>query len=418
MIEKIHIENYKSISSLDLELGRVTVLIGENGSGKSNILEAITLASAASQNKLDNEFLASRGIRTNDPQFMKSAFSEQQYPLRIKIRISDKNQYERIYNLSNNGGIYDQWQLDHEGFQHFKKKHLKLEKEIIELGNELIDLEKELDEIANKSTKEFSSSTAKKDLDDFTKKFLSYKEKRADIESRTDTLKQLLETPALHKTFDYVIFSPENSALRKFEQETQIEPLGINGEGLYKLLKVTAETEPKKIEIIKKNMGLIGWFKDFDLPENQFGSSEIIIKDKYIKDVNFKLYNHKNTNEGFLFLLFYLLLFVSDKTPKFFAIDNIDASLNPKLCTKLTESIVELAKKYDKQVILTTHNPAILDGLNLYDDEQKILVVSRKTSGHTKVKKLKPPRVEEGEIPIKLSEAFLNGMIGGLPKTF
>ncbi len=50
MIRQVVIENYKPIPEMTLDLGRVTVLIGANGSGKSNILEAIALASAASQN--------------------------------------------------------------------------------------------------------------------------------------------------------------------------------------------------------------------------------------------------------------------------------------------------------------------------------------------------------------------------------
>ena len=66
MIRKVRVTNYKSIPDLTVDLGRVTVLIGANGSGKSNILEAIALASAASQNKLDNEFLTSRGIRVTE----------------------------------------------------------------------------------------------------------------------------------------------------------------------------------------------------------------------------------------------------------------------------------------------------------------------------------------------------------------
>src|SRR3977135_808420 len=74
MIRKVRVENYKSIPDLTLDLGRVTVLIGANGSGKSNILEAIALASAAAQNKLDNEFLISRGIRVTETRFMRSAF--------------------------------------------------------------------------------------------------------------------------------------------------------------------------------------------------------------------------------------------------------------------------------------------------------------------------------------------------------
>ena len=71
-------------------------------------------------------------------------------------------------------------------------------------------------------------------------------------------------------------------------------------------------------------------------------------------------------------MLFYFGLFISEDTPPFFAIDNIDASLNPKLCRRLIKELVNLANKYDKPVIFTTHNPAILDGLNLNDDEQRL----------------------------------------------
>ena len=47
MIDSIRIRNYKSIVDLTLELGRFNVIIGTNGCGKSNILEAITLGSLA-----------------------------------------------------------------------------------------------------------------------------------------------------------------------------------------------------------------------------------------------------------------------------------------------------------------------------------------------------------------------------------
>ena len=73
MIKEIQIENFKSIQSLNLELGRLNVFIGANGSGKSNILEAIAFGSAAIENKLENEFLSTR-IRTTNPNLMKSAF--------------------------------------------------------------------------------------------------------------------------------------------------------------------------------------------------------------------------------------------------------------------------------------------------------------------------------------------------------
>jgi len=115
---------------------------------------------------------------------------------------------------------------------------------------------------------------------------------------------------------------------------------------------------------------------------------------------------------------FYFALFVSDNTPDFFAIDNIDASLNPKLCRHLIKELVILGKKFNKQAILTTHNPAVLDGLNLDDSDQKLFVVYRNKLGYTKVKQILKPETPQGQEPVKLSEAFLRGYIGGLPKGF
>src|ERR1700733_8953317 len=75
MVNKVHIKNFKSVYNLELDLGRVNVFIGENGCGKSNILEAIAMGSASSANLLSNEFLASRGIRIADVKLLFSAFS-------------------------------------------------------------------------------------------------------------------------------------------------------------------------------------------------------------------------------------------------------------------------------------------------------------------------------------------------------
>ena len=90
MIRNVRVENFKSIPDLTLDLGRVTVLIGANGSGKSNILEAIALASAAAQNKLDNEFLASRGIRVTETRFMRSAFDSSLRPAKHTKLVSER----------------------------------------------------------------------------------------------------------------------------------------------------------------------------------------------------------------------------------------------------------------------------------------------------------------------------------------
>lgn len=67
MIETIRIANYKSIREMSFNPKRINLFIGENGAGKSNILESLAIFSAATSNMLSNEFLSSRGIRPIDP---------------------------------------------------------------------------------------------------------------------------------------------------------------------------------------------------------------------------------------------------------------------------------------------------------------------------------------------------------------
>ncbi|MNZ85961.1 hypothetical protein D3C78_1047690 [compost metagenome] len=217
----------------------------------------------------------------------------------------------------------------------------------------------------------------------------------------------------------FIIYSPENTALRTFEREGQIEPLGINGEGLLKLLSVfEVENNEMALRNIKSSLKLLGWFKDFRIvPASANSPSRMEISDRWVHE-QLNRFDQKSSNEGFLFLVFYFALFSSKLTPSFFAVDNIDASLNPKLCQKLTTQLYKLSCENDKQVILTTHNPAVLDGLNLDDPEQRLFVISRGTRGQTRIRRIEKPEQVEGMRPSKLSEAFLRGTLGGLPKGF
>ena len=401
MLKEVRIENYKSIQKLKLELGRVTVLIGENGCGKSNILEAIALASAAADDKLDNEFLASRGIRVTEPQLMRSAFEMENLVKDIKIDIRENEEENFSYILQNDNSPYSSW----------------THKNLSALNFFLKDVSKSME------TQNLISTNAKNQPDKVSIELL-------------ERIKKALESPKFKKNFlfglesintsfspanliNFTIYSPENQALRTFEKEGQIQPLGINGEGLFKLIKVlNSEPNQDKINQIKDKLQLIDWFRDFEVPEDLSAmQSSLQIKDKYL-DRDLTYFDQKSSNEGFLFLLFYFALFISDLTPQFFAIDNIDASLNPRLCRRLMQELVELAKKHDKQVIFTTHNPAVLDGLDLEDDEQRLLVISRNQLGYTKARRILGPKPLEGQEPVELSEAFLRGYIGGLPKNF
>jgi predicted ATPase len=384
MIKEVTIENYKSIQSLTLPLGRVTVLIGENGCGKSNILEAIALGSAAAADKLDNEFLAPRGIRVTEPKVMRSAFDKDSSK-HIKINFKNIDNQNFDFSFEIQGTDYPSYKIEN---------HILEQQKITAISKQF----------------EQDSYLTKKSLDKIIKDVYDT------FSKNNQTSKKILEKEGI---LNFILFALEFSKIQNFKEEGQILPLGIHGEGLFKYIQNLSQPQFKeRLDEIKEKLELIDWFEDFDIPDYLYpGERTLKIKDRYL-DPDLEYFDQKSANEGFLFLLFYFCLFIGEETPKFFAIDNIDSSLNPRLCSRLIEELVELAKKHNKQVILTTHNPAILDGLDLHDDEQQLYVIRRKLNGETRADRVSPLKPPKGKDPVRLSEAFLRGYIGGLPENF
>jgi len=251
MIQEITIKNFKSIDQLKLKLGRVTVLIGENGCGKTNILEAIALSSAAASDKLDHEFLASRGIRITEPQFMRSAFNSDDLNQEIETSFQFQNDKIITYNLQHDGKPYSSW------------------------ISKISDNSEEISEIERMSEGIYLAYEQNTDI------FSSLSE--ADFVQQS-VKRYIIENPDNLTLKNFLIFSPENSSLRIFKEEGQIQPLGIHGEGLLKLLTVlNAEKNQEKIQEIKEKMQLIDWFKDFSIPDElSLNQKTLKIADRYL----------------------------------------------------------------------------------------------------------------------------------------
>jgi predicted ATPase len=392
LIRDVHVQNFKSIPDLSLELGRVNVFIGENGCGKSNFLEALAFASAALSGKLDNEFLASRGIRVTEPQFMRSAFEGTQAdPIEVTTTDASRRRF-RAHISTMADSPFPEWR----GAASVEPA----------AGDTVAPApDEEVTELASsmKTWADFKEWNEEQ-LRNLADSFLS---------RHAFSARALLD----HPLRAFLIYSPENTALRTFSREGQILPLGVKGEGLFRLLKVLSSDQERWTQL-KQNLRMLQWFGDIEVPADPHSFEESIrIKDRFIAET-LSSFDQRSANEGFLFLLFYFSLIISPDTPSLFAVDNIDASLNPKTATELTRRIAKLAVTYNKQVILTTHSPAVLDGLDLKDDEQRLFVFYRNKKGETRSRRLTPPTPLGKEPPVKLSEAFMRGLLGGLPQNF
>ncbi len=362
MIDTITIKNFKSITDATLSLGNVNVFIGANGSGKSNILEAIAMVAAERSCQIDVKDMIQKGIRIAKPDLMISSFYGHPSSSTISMSISG-NEGERIkYTVNNNApeDIYSTW-------------------------------------VAS-----FSSETKHGNAEE--------------AEKKATNLREYLSR--------YLIYSLSINALRGLTSDSFQYPLGLNGEGLDVLLNNIPKEEV--IQIKESAKDYISWIEDIFFDREEIykmqgyklgrSKSNLYFRDKFMQKKN-NLFSAENANEGALELLFYLTLFISRKTPDFFAIDNIENGLNPRLCRFLMKRICELAVKNCKQVLVTTHNPAILDGLNLNDNSQRLYVVTRNDEGKTQVNRIQTKKTT-GEQRMMLSEMWMKGLIGGVPYNF
>ena len=77
MLEKLSVKTFKSLDDVSVDLGWVNVFIGANGSGKSNLLEALGVLSAAADGKVDDKALLARGVRPGRPRTVQVCLSGQ-----------------------------------------------------------------------------------------------------------------------------------------------------------------------------------------------------------------------------------------------------------------------------------------------------------------------------------------------------
>jgi len=97
-----------------------------------------------------------------------------------------------------------------------------------------------------------------------------------------------------------------------------------------------------------------------------------------------------DASEGALYVLFLAVLAGHARSPRLFAVDNADHGLNPRLARSLLAQFCTwmLGAPVPRQVLLTTHNPLVLDGLPLADDRVRLFTVGRTADGRTIVQRV------------------------------
>ena len=386
-VREIHIKGFKSIVDQSISLGRLNCFIGANGAGKSNILEALGVLGAAADGRVDDEKIIRNGVRAGLPRLFKTSFSSMQIPPHITLEAKGEPAATfRVALLNPLEKPKPAWS--------FKTEFLSSgETEIVSRG--VRGNQENLDETRGLSAL-----------------------KVVDLQPG-DPASRLLK--ALQ---DYAIYTPNTPALRATVPDPQTRaPVGLAGGGLaegFDALK--RELDEDRLDEI---LGLIDWISDVgvtnvvgDLLSPSVPRAKSVLKftDRFMASSRNAL-TAADASEGALYVLFSAVLCLSPASPSVFAIDNIDSALNPRLVTRLVSHLAEWlrAASPDRQMLFTAHNPAVLDGLDLDDDEVRLFAVERNSEGHTSIRRIELSLELKKNEEYALSHLWAMGNLGAVP---
>ena len=397
-LNKIKIHFFKSIENQEIELGLVNVLIGANGSGKSNILEAFGVLAAAASGRVDDESLKHRGVRPGVPRLYKSAFGKRLGPHISFDAYSDK----ASYSVSLNNPLED----PRPAWLYKTEKLRSNNKTIASRSPRMV-----------KNAEQGIAALKVVELEE------------------SDPAAQLMDILR-----NYAIYAPSTLMLRGLIPDPQSrEPVGLGGgqlaEAVRQLLRLRrSDTSGQNeyasflAEAREDLLELIDWASNFGVT----GSAESLLsssiprprlvlrfRDRYMREGKNILTAH-DASEGALYVLFCAVLALLPGVPKCLAIDNLDQALNPRLIQKLVGLLCKWIAEnpFPRQLLFTAHNPAVLDGLPLHDDRIRLFAVDRNSQGHTVVNRIviteELRRLSE-ERGWSLSRLWVMGHLGGVP---
>lgn len=387
-LKKISFGNFKSLYNVSFEPGKVNVFIGANGAGKSTVLEAIGLLSAALTDRVDANSLQRKGVRLSASGLYKSRFKNID---RVKPTID----------------LSLEWENEEDIFQYDVHLTTPTDTDYWKYHSEAF---------AQNGDKKWGRSNASQNQNNSYIGFFLIDDKPELIKGRT-----------IAKYFsNYGIFQPNTVTLRGTAPDpNQMTPIGLNGGRLAEALKDIISVKDSDLQFGSLYMDdvleMIDWASDIfiDVPKKTSINSNIpttrqVIEfsDRFMKETaRFTAYD---ASEGALYVLFMLCLAMHPHSPSIFAVDSFDHALNPRLAKKMMQVFCEQIIEHDKHVFLTTHNPLVLDGLNIFNDNIRLFAVERDKYGYAQIKRIMVSQelMNEGQ---PLSRLWINGRLGGVP---
>ena len=363
-VDKITIEGFKSISSVEVELRPINVLIGANGSGKSNFIGAFDFLRAIRAGHLQNyvarsggaERLLHFGARVTDRLRIHVYFQDGINQYRIVLSPTDSDQ---LYPITENVFFWDR-----------NRYPQPFDVPLIRLGGEA----------------GISGSGGH-------------------IRTIETSVRNHLDHWRIYHFHD----TSSNSAIKKTGDVHDNRFLRPDGSNLASFLYFLRERHSTEYDLIRRTIQLAApFFDDFQLEPLALNQDKIRLEWRHKGSDSY--FDASSFSDGTLRFIALATLFLQPEhlRPSVILLDEPELGLHPYAVT-LLESLVGSAS-VDTQVILATQSPTLLDHFSPED-----VLVADRVDGATQFTHLDPEQLKVWLKSYSLGELWEKNELGGRP---
>ncbi len=340
-IRQVQIRNYKSLGRAVVDLEPFTVLVGANGTGKSNFVDVLAFVQECLSHSLEQALSKRGGVRVHSPW-------ESEEPtltgLRLLVELSETQLAD--YSFEVGWSSRAPARVSHERCQLWQGGEKRTSFEVTE-GRFLHEIPGIRPQISSDRLALFAASA-------------------------TDEIRPL---------YDFLtsirLYSIEPSAVGFPQTVTAGESLDSSGSNAAAILQLLQQKEPDRYELICRLLAraVKGVQKVWSSVEDGRATLD------FIQDIGYAgHFSGREMSDGTLRLLGLLLAVYQPQRPSLLAIEEPEATVHPAMAELVLQVLMGAA--HDCQVLITTHSPDLLDAKEL--DDRQIRVVT-KQRGRTSI---------------------------------
>jgi predicted ATPase len=367
MIKRIKLNNYRSFRELDLPLDNLTVLIGRNGAGKSNLLSLFDLLAAAAEGELNTSIRRVGGF--NDLRFYET---REQDVVSLEVELDHEEHQSLYYRVElgargTAGYVVLSEKLERPPYPEHNMRYKFLEAHngritILKAYNRNEDDEDESNAAFENAAQELILPQLRNEM-------------RYPVQ--VETHRYLRDLSVFQGFGDYELDRVRSPQLLDVVDPLRLAPDGSNLISVLNALRQDVRYDDTLTQLEDVLRVVFPDFRQFDLPSAGGGKATLAYRSQHIRRSSISA---QLMSDGQLRFLGLLILLMLPNPPRLIAIDEPEIGMHPKMIEVFADVVKETAAK--TQVILSTHSPQLLDHM----PASSICVVERKEGASTVTK--------------------------------